>query len=242
MSRSARERILVALDTPDLERAEDLVRRLGKHVGGFKIGLELVSCGGLTLIPRIRDIGADVFLDLKLHDIPNTVAGAARAAARAGVSYFTVHSLGGLRMMRRGVEAAAAAAGEAGLPAPTVLAVTVLTSHDDAELHRVGVSGPSGAAVLRLARLACKAGAGGIVCSALEVAAVREVFPGGCLVVPGIRPGNIDVHGDDQARAATPADAVTSGADLLVIGRPITQASDPATAAAAIVEELARAL
>lgn len=242
MTRSARERILVALDTPDLDRAEDLVRQLGEHVGGFKVGLELASSGGLALISRIRDKGADVFLDLKLHDIPNTVAGAAGAAARAGVRYLTVHALGGPKMIRRGVDAAVAAAGEAGFPAPSVLAVTVLTSHDDAELAGIGVSGNSGEAVLRLARLARDAGAGGVVCSPLEVAAVREAFPQGLLVVPGIRPGNVDVRGDDQARAATPADAVAGGADLLVIGRPITQAGDPAAAAAAIVEELARAL
>lgn len=242
MSRTARDRILVALDTPDVARASELVERLAAHVGGFKIGLELASAGGLDLIPRIREGGSALFLDLKLHDIPNTVAGAAAAAARAGVSYFTVHALGGPTMIRRAVEAARQAAAEVRRPVPTLLAVTVLTSHDDAELARIGVAGPAAEAVLRLARLAAAAGAGGVVCSALEVAAVREAFPSGCLVVPGIRPGHVAVRGDDQARAATPAEAVARGADRLVIGRPITRAEDPAAAARAIVEELDGAL
>ena len=137
-------------------------------------------------------------------------------------------------MIRRGVEASAEAAEQVGLPRPLALAVTVLTSHDDDELKAIGLQGPCGTAVLRLARLAREAGAGGLVCSALEVATARQVFPGGTLVVPGIRPAAGSTAGDDQSRTATPARAVAAGADFLVIGRPITRATDPAAAAEAI--------
>jgi orotidine-5'-phosphate decarboxylase len=235
---------MVALDTPDADGAAALARRLRGRVGGFKIGLELFNSGGAALVPRIRDAGDAVFLDLKLHDIPNTVAGAAAAIARRGVSYFTVHALGGAAMIRRGVEAAGEAARAAGLEPPLLLAVTVLTSHDDDELSHIGLAGPCASAVLRLAALARDAGAGGVVCSALEVAAVRDTFPRGTLVVPGIRPaqGAVGAVGsDDQARTAGPAAAVARGADLLVIGRPITRAPDPVAAAEAIVDELERA-
>jgi orotidine-5'-phosphate decarboxylase len=232
--------VLVALDTPQVAQAAGLVSRLRGRVGGFKIGLELFAAGGSTLVPRIREAGDAVFLDLKLHDIPNTVAGAAAAIARAGVSLFTLHAVGGSQMIRRGVEAATAAAEQARLRPPTVLAVTVLTSHDDAGLERLGFVGPCHAAVLRLAALARDAGAGGIVCSAREVEAVRGIFPQGTLVVPGIRPAAADLAGDDQARTATPAQAVARGADLLVIGRPITRAADPVASAEAIVNEIER--
>ena len=151
-----------------------------------------------------------------------------------------MHASGGPKMLRRGVDAAAEAAEELGLPRPTALAVTVLTSHDDAELEQIGLAGPCGAAVLRLAELARNAGAGGVVCSPLEVAAVRAVFPGGTLVVPGIRPGGAAGANDDQSRVATPARAVESGADLLVIGRPIARAEDPAGAASEIARSIER--
>ena len=238
MTTAAHERLLVALDTPDADRARSLARSLAGVVGGFKIGLELFTSAGPRLVDEIRSSAATVFLDLKFHDIPNTVAGAAAAAARAGVSLFTVHALGGPEMIRRAVESAGDAASAAGLAAPCVLAVTVLTSHDDETLDRLGLAGPCGGAVLRLAALAADAGAGGIVCSAHEVAEVRRLFPGGLLVVPGIRPAG--AAGDDQRRVATPARALALGADRLVIGRPITGAADPHAAAAAIVEEIRR--
>jgi orotidine-5'-phosphate decarboxylase len=235
------QRIFVALDTPELDSARRLVGQLEGAVGGFKIGLQLFTVGGPPIVQEIRRSGAEVFLDLKLHDIPNTVAGAAAAATRLGATYFTMHASGGPAMMRRGVEAAAEAAEGLGLPRPTALAVTVLTSHDDAELESIGLQGPCPAAVLRLARLARESGAGGLVCSPLEVAAVREVFPGGTLVVPGIRPGGaVGPANDDQTRVATPGRAVAAGADLLVIGRPITRADDPVEAARAIAEEIRR--
>jgi len=234
----AHERILVALDTPDTGRARDLVRLLAGQVGGFKIGLQLFTIAGPTIVDEVRRSGAALFLDLKLHDIPNTVAGAAAAAARMGVAFFTLHACGGAKMIARGVEASAQAAEAEGLPRPIALAVTVLTSHDDGDLERIGIEGPCGAAVRRLAALARDAGAGGLVCSALEVEAARAIFPGGVLVVPGIRPSGGKPKDDDQARVATPAQAVASGADRLVIGRPITGADDPAAAAEAIAAEI----
>ena len=237
---TAGERILVALDTPDLERARALARTLAGRVGGFKVGIELFTSHGPSLVRELHDLGHLVFLDLKFHDIPSSVAGAAAAAGRAGVSMFTLHALGGPEMIRRAVGASAEAAHAAGRPAPCVLAVTVLTSHDDATLERLGLAGPCAGAVQRLVALAREAGAGGIVCSPLEVAAVRTAFPQGLLVVPGIRPAGAGAGNDDQSRVATPAEAVRLGADRLVIGRPITQAADPAAAASAIAEEMRR--
>jgi len=234
----AHDRIFVALDTPEIDRARVLVRLLAGKVGGFKIGLQLFTIAGPAIVDEVRRSGADIFLDLKLHDIPNTVAGAAAAAARMGVSFFTLHATGGAKMIARAVEAATEAAEAEGLPRPTALAVTVLTSHDDNDLEMIGIEGPCGGAVRRLAALARDAGAGGLVCSALEVEAVRAIFPEGTLVVPGIRPAGGAPKNDDQARVATPLQAVASGADRLVIGRPITGADDPAAAAAAIAEEI----
>lgn len=233
------ERIFVALDTPDLDRARALVTALRGRIGGFKVGLELFTSHGPGLIDEILNSGSQVFLDLKFHDIPNTVAGSAAAATRCGASFFTVHACGGQTMIRRAVEAAGDAAASAGLATPVVLAVTVLTSHDDAELDSIGLAGPCGAAVLRLAGLAREAGAGGLVCSPLELGKIRAAFPEGVVVVPGIRPAGLDaVARDDQSRTATPASAVAAGADRLVIGRPITRADDPAAAAEAIAEEV----
>jgi orotidine-5'-phosphate decarboxylase len=232
-----RERILVALDTPDPARVLALARALAGRVGGFKVGLEAFVACGPSLVENVQGEGLPVFLDLKLHDIPNTVAGAARAAARLGVSFLTVHALGGAAMMRAACEAAREGAAAAGVAPPTILAVTILTSHGEDDLAALGVAGPASAAVLRLAALARDAGAGGVVCSPLEVAAVRREFPSGALVVPGIRPAG--ASGDDQARTATPAGAVADGADRIVVGRPITRAPDPAAAADAIAREIA---
>jgi orotidine-5'-phosphate decarboxylase len=231
------ERIFVALDTPSADRALALARSLSGRIGGLKVGLELFCACGPGLVSDVRALGLPVFLDLKLHDIPNTVAGAMASAARLGAGFVTVHALGGKAMIRAAVDAAAETAAKAGIPAPTVLAVTVLTSHRDEDLDRLGLAGPSRDAVVRLAALARDAGAGGIVCSPLEVSAVRAVFPSGSLVVPGIRqPGSAD---DDQARTATPAQAIAWGADRIVVGRPITRAEDPAAAADSIARDMA---
>jgi orotidine-5'-phosphate decarboxylase len=234
------EHLFVALDTPDAERARGLARSLAGRVGGFKIGLELFASHGPDLVRELRDSGR-VFLDLKLHDISNTVARTAEAIARLGVAYFTVHASGGAAMVQRAALAAAEASLAAGLSPPTVLAVTVLTNLDDDALASVGLRGPTASAVERLAILARDAGAGGLVYSALEVQAARRLFPEGTLVVPGIRSRRNRVGNDDQARTATPARALELGADLLVVGRPITDAEDPAAAADAIVEELQHA-
>lgn len=224
------ERIFVALDTPDAGRALELSRRLAGRVGGFKIGLTAFVANGPSLVRAVKEAGHVVFLDLKLHDIPNTVEGAAAAAAKLDVDFLTVHALGGGPMIAR---AAAACAGR-----PVVLAVTVLTSHDDASLRAVGIAGPSAEAVPRLAAVARDAGAGGVVCSALEIAVARASHPRGVIVVPGIRPASS--RADDQARVATPASAVRAGADRIVVGRPIVEARDPVAAADVIAEEIAQ--
>ena len=234
-------RVFVALDTPDVLRARELANALQGKVAGFKVGLELFITAGPDLIRELRDAGHRVFLDLKLHDIPNTVAGAAAAVGRLGAEFFTMHAVGGTEMLRRGTDAAADAAAQAGHRAPTSLAVTVLTSHDDAGLESIGLAGPCAPAVDRLAGLANQAGIGGAVCSPLEVRRLRNLLPGRILMVPGIRPAGLDVRGDDQARTATPAGAITDGADYLVIGRPITRADHPAAAAEQIAAELASA-
>jgi orotidine-5'-phosphate decarboxylase len=231
-------RVFVALDTDDLAHAQQLARELEGVVGGFKIGLQLFGRHGVDAVKTIAPHG-EIFLDLKLHDIPNTVAGAAASIAQLGIRWFTIHAGGGVRMMHRAVEAANDAASAAGLTAPGALAVTVLTSHDDDELDEIGLVGPCEQAAIRLAGLARTAEVAGVVCSALEVAAIRERFPGATLMVPGIRPATGGVGNDDQSRVATPAAAVAGGADLLVIGRPITQAPDPRATAQAIADELA---
>jgi len=232
-------RVFVAVDTDDLDGAERLAEQLNGSVAGFKVGLQLFGRHGVEAVRRIGAYG-EIFLDLKFHDIPNTVAGAAASIAALGVRWFTVHASGGVQMMRRGVEAATAAAKESGQPLPGALAVTVLTSHSDEELRAIGWSEPCDRSVLRLAKLAREANVAGAVCSPLEVAAVRECFPDATLMVPGIRPTSLSVGGDDQQRVATPASAIRDGADLLVIGRPITRAKDPRAAALMIADEIAK--
>jgi orotidine-5'-phosphate decarboxylase len=223
--RAVKERIIVALDTDSPEAALASVRSLSGEVGIFKVGMELFPRGGPDLVRRIREAGFDVFLDLKFHDIPNTVAGAVRSAIALGVRFATVHASGGSAML-------AAAADAAKGSGTTILAVTVLTSLDDSDLASVGFSGGSADVVLRLAELAVRSGAGGIVCSAREVAAVRaRVGKEVVLVTPGVRMAGEDAG--DQKRVVTPADAVRMGADFLVLGRPITRAGDPPAAARA---------
>lgn len=226
-----RDRVIVALDVPHSVRALALVERLDGLIQWFKIGLELYLAEGNSIVEAIRDRGYSVFLDLKLHDIPNTVAGAVRSASLAGASMLTVHAGGGPAMMAAAVDAAA------GLDsAPTLLGVTVLTSMDAAQLQAVGVMDSPAEQVLRLARTGWDSGIRGFVSSAQEVAAMRRAFRDATLVIPGIRPAG--AASGDQKRVATPSAAMEAGADFLVIGRPITQAPDPAEAAAAILAEL----
>ena len=220
--------IFVAVDTPDLGRAEALARSVRHHAGGLKLGLEFFSANGPEGVARLSDAGLPVFLDLKLHDIPNTVAKAVEALAPLRPAVLTVHAAGGRAML----EAAKAAAG----PETKVVAVTVLTSLDTADLGAIGVSSSAAEQVARLARLARESGIDGIVCSGAEVAAAHEAWSDGVFVVPGVRPAGGDVG--DQKRVVTPRQALDAGASILVIGRPITGASDPERAIAEIAETL----
>jgi orotidine-5'-phosphate decarboxylase len=225
----SRERICAALDFPSWEAAEPFARAVAPEVGMLKVGLELFAAAGPEVVRRAAALGRPVFLDLKLHDIPNTVEGAARSAAASGASLLTVHAAGGEEMVRAAVRGAGGGV--------RVLAVTVLTSLDPVALARVGLAGTPAEAVVRLARLAVAAGAGGVVCSPHEVAAVRAaVGPGPLLVVPGVRPRG--AAKGDQARVATPAEAVRAGADVVVVGRPLREGGDPAAAARAIAATL----
>jgi orotidine-5'-phosphate decarboxylase len=226
--------IFCALDRPDLEGTLALVRALAPHVGGVKLGLEFFAAQGPRGVEAVAAVGLPVFLDLKLHDIPNTVAGAVRAVARLGVAMVSLHAAGGRAMLEASVAAAAAADRR-----PWLLAVTVLTSLDEGDLVATGVAAPPDRQVLRLAALAMAAGLDGLVCSPLEIGALRRALgrePK--IVVPGIRPDGAD---DDQKRVMAPAEALGLGADILVIGRPITRAAEPARAAAAIARQLRRA-
>jgi orotidine-5'-phosphate decarboxylase len=222
--------VAVALDAPDLETAVGWAAAVGPHVSTVKVGLELFLRHGSDAVVKAREAsgGRDVFLDLKLHDIPNTVAGAARSVAHLAPTYLTVHASGGPAMVRAAVDE---------LPHTCIVGVTVLTSLRDEDLAVVGLQGSARDAALRLAVLAVGAGARGLVCSPQEVAAVRrEVGPDIRLITPGVRPAGT-THGD-QARVATPRQALDDGADLLVVGRPITAADDPGHAAFALAREL----
>ena len=224
--------IAVALDAPDLETASRWATQVTPHVSTVKVGLELYLRYGPDVVASVRGTGpVQIFLDLKLHDIPATVRGAARAVARLRPAYLTVHATGGPAMIREAVDAA---------PDTAIAAVTVLTSLDEADLAALGLAGPAPDAVRRLAVLAVEAGAQALVCSPQEAAAVRaEVGPGITLITPGVRPSG--AASQDQARVATPEAALAAGADLLVIGRPITGAADPGAAAAAIADRLREA-
>ncbi len=232
MTQSRLEFLAVALDTSDWGEFESWCSRFGARAGVLKVGLEAFVRWGPRAVEEARSSGARVFLDLKLHDIPNTVAGAARAAADLGVSYLTVHASGGRRML-----AAAAAATEGRLG---ILAVTVLTHLDESDIGELDWPGEPQQRVERWARLAADSGCAGVVCSPLEVAHLRPALPGSKIVTPGIRPGlsaDAGVSGDDQRRVATPEQALAAGADLLVIGRPVTRAADPE----AVLQSLAAA-
>jgi orotidine-5'-phosphate decarboxylase len=220
--------IYVGLDTPDIDRAESLGRAVAPHVGGLKLGLEFFMANGPDGIRRMGKLGLPLFLDVKLHDIPNTVAGALKSLAVLDVAIVNVHAGGGLAMMR--------AAREACRPGTKLIAVTVLTSLDEADLSAMGVFGDPGAQVRRLAALTREAGLDGVVCSAHEVVQLKADWPHGLFVVPGIRPAGADVG--DQKRVMTPSAALDAGAGVLVIGRPITGAADPAAAAEAIAASL----
>ena len=223
--------IFCALDRPDLEGTLALVRSLAPHVGGIKLGLEFFAAQGPRGVEAVARLGLPIFLDLKLHDIPNTVAGAVREVVRLGVAMLTLHASGGRAML----EAAVAATTAAEAP-PALLGVTVLTSLDATDLAEIGMAPEAAAQALHLARLAVASGLDGLVCSPHEIRGLRSAFgPAPRIVVPGIRPLEA---ADDQKRVMAPAEALARGADLLVIGRPITRALDPAAAAARIAAAL----
>jgi len=225
-----KDRIIVALDTDSPESALSVVKTLADVVGMFKVGMELFPRGGPDLVRKIRDAGADVFLDLKFHDIPNTVAGAVRSAAALGIRFTTVHASGGRQMLASAAEAAFGTG-------TTVLAVTVLTSLDGSDLSEIGVPLSPADMVLRLAGMAMREGIGGYVCSAREVSAVRGLVGNSAvLVTPGVRLQ--DDAALDQKRVVTPFDAMRNGADYLVVGRPITKAADPVAAARRFADEM----
>ena len=238
---AARDRLAVALDVPDLAGASDLIAALGGASGWLKVGLELYTAAGPAAVEMAgRD--ARVFLDLKLHDIPNTVASAVSVATRSGASLLTLHAQGGRAMLRAARDAAADAAAAAGVEQPILVAITVLTSLTVSDLGDVGVAvDATDIQVQRLAELAVESGVDGVVASPVEAAALRQVLgPEACLVTPGIRTSGDPA--DDQERVATPRAAIAAGADLLVVGRPVRHAPDPGKAARRIVDEIGLAL
>lgn len=229
--------IIVALDVPDAARAVELAQRVAPHVGAFKVGKELFVSAGPEIVRALRATGAAVFLDLKFHDIPHTVAKAVAAATRLDVQMLTVHAGGGSAMLRAAEESARESAARMGTPAPLVLAVTVLTSMDAPALAEVGVPEGVDVQVERLARLAAASGIRGLVCSPLELGRLRRILPPEMqLVTPGIRTGAEPP--DDQRRTLAPREALAAGASWIVVGRPIHAAADPAAAAAAIAASL----
>jgi orotidine-5'-phosphate decarboxylase len=241
MNMNAKDKLIVALDVDSTARALDLFEALRDVVGMFKIGSQLFTAAGPEVVRQIIARGGRVFLDLKFHDIPNTVAAAGVEATRLGVSIFNVHASGGAEMLRRTADAVAEIAGREGLAKPKVIAVTVLTSMDQTSLEQIGMNNDPWAVVARLARLAADCGLDGVVASPREIQVIRETISSRdfLIVTPGIRPDN---DTDDQKRTLTAAEAITAGADYLVVGRPILKADDPVAAARRVVAEIEAAL
>lgn len=232
-----RNPIIAALDVPTAEQALKLAQEIAPAVGAFKIGKELFVAAGPDIVKKVRATGASVFLDLKFHDIPNTVAKAIASATRLDVQMTTIHTSGGAEMMRAAEKSAQDTAGSLGLTAPLVLGVTVLTSSTNATLAEIGCEADTEKQVLRLAQLAVKSGLRGLVCSPLEIVALRKVLPAQVqLVTPGIRTGA--EKADDQKRTLSPREAMQAGASWLVVGRPIYAAENPRAAAEKIFESL----
>lgn len=228
----ARERVIVALDVPDLASLDQFLEALQGRPLFYKVGLELFVAEGVRALEAVRARGGKIFLDLKLHDIPETVARAVSSALSLGAELMTIHTAGGAAMMKRAAEAAGGRA--------KLLGVTVLTSLAEDDLRADGIGGTMREAVVRRAELAARSGVNGVVCSPQEVADVRRACPSLLLVVPGVRPAGAALG--DQKRVATPASAIAAGADYLVVGRPIRDASNPAEAFSAVVAEVESAL
>ena len=238
MADAVEERLIVALDVDTAERARELFTSLREVAGAFKIGSQLFTACGAELVRELVKEGARIFLDLKFHDIPNTVAAAGIEAARLGVFMFNVHASGGSEMMRRTVDAVRETAAREAFAPPKIIGVTVLTSADGATLKELGINAEPEAQVVSLARLTESAGLDGVVASPHEIRAVREAVKRQdfLIVTPGVRPFGSD--SDDQRRVTTPAAAFSAGADYLVVGRAILNAADPVKAAIAIIEEM----
>jgi orotidine-5'-phosphate decarboxylase len=231
------ERLIVALDVDTKVKALELVDKLKKDVKIFKIGSELFTSCGPDIVKEVKDMGCDAFLDLKFHDIPNTVAKSAVSAVRLGAFLFNVHASGGPDMMKKAAEAAREEAKKLKVKKPLVIAVTVLTSMDQNNLKKTGVDDSMETQVLRLAALAKEAGLDGVVASPAEVASIRSRLGKDFVIVaPGVRPSWAAVN--DQKRIATPKEAIAGGADFIVVGRPITEAPDPAVAAKKVLDEI----
>lgn len=232
-----RERLIVALDVDTKEKALSLVEKLKKSVRVFKIGSELFTSCGPDIIKKVKSNGCEVFLDLKFHDIPNTVAKSALAAARSGAFMFNMHAIGGLDMMKKAVEAVTEESNKLKRERPKIIAVTVLTSMDENSLKKIGIDDNMENQVLRLAKLARDSGMDGVVASPSEIGLIRKNIGKDFLIVtPGVRPSWAAVN--DQKRIATPKEAIDNGADFIVVGRPIIEAPDPASAAKKILEEI----
>ncbi len=239
-----RSSLIVALDFDSLSTALKFAKQVADLVGMFKIGSQLFTSAGPEAVRQVAQLGVDIFLDLKFHDIPNTVAGAVLASAgMPGVQFVNVHALGGNAMLRAAVQAISAG-GPRGADRPRLLAVTLLTSMDQKALREVGIGGPPAARVVKLAKLAQKAGVDGVIASVQEAKAIRKVCGRDFLIVtPGVRPKEekTATKQDDQARTATPREAIRAGADFIVVGRPILAAPDPRAATQEIVDEIASA-
>jgi orotidine-5'-phosphate decarboxylase len=232
-----RERLIFALDVEHFSEAQELVGLLKGHIGLFKVGKQLFTHSGPKVIDMIRRKGERVFLDLKFHDIPHTVAKAAEEAAKLSAAMFTVHSMGGYEMMKLAVESSRNLAKQLNIPKPLILAVTILTSMDQTILKEVGIRTPLEQQVVRLATLAKRAGVHGVVASPREIGLIRDHCGAHFLIVtPGVRPGSVTK--DDQKRTLTPGEAIRAGADYIVVGRPIKDADDPVKAADQIVEAI----
>lgn len=241
MRAAARKRLIFALDVDSFEEAQGWVKKLHSKVGLFKVGKQLFTRCGPEIIQMVRAEGGEVFLDLKYHDIPNTVAKAGVEACRLGAKMFNVHALGGLEMMQQTVKEVDAWCAENKTERPTMLAVTILTSSTEETLQKIGIDRPVAEMVQRLAALAKEAGFDGVVASPKEVGLIRQVCGEDfAIVTPGVRPAFASL--DDQKRVTTPADAISNGADYLVIGRPISAAADPVAAADLILDEIEGAL
>ena len=242
MNIKPRDKLIVALDVDSADRARDLFESLREAVSMFKVGSQLFTATGPDIVRRIVASGCRVFLDLKFHDIPNTVAAAGIEATRLGVSIFNVHASGGAEMMRRTTEAVAETAAKEGLARPSVIAVTLLTSLNQQSLDQIGLKGEPGSVVARFARLAADCGLDGVVASPQEIGIIRQTIskPNFVIVTPGIRSStNLS---DDQRRTLTAAEAIRAGADYLVVGRPILNAVDPADQARKFVREIEKSL